>query len=104
MPKPPLGTSNTGASSRSPRLLRTAFVSIGAENLGEIGMPVTTTSSGTAPRATSRAFVSSAATQYKSTQASIHSAWASKSVTTLTVIGRGPPRFLRMWLSVSSGK
>ena len=104
MPKPPLGTSNTGRSSRSPRLLRTAFALSFAENLAEMGMPVTTTSSGAAPRATSRAFVSSAATQYRSTHASIQSACASKSVTTLTAIGRGPPRFRRRWLSVSSGK
>ena len=104
MPKPPLGTSNTGKSSRSPRALRTALASSLAENLAEIGMPVTTTFSAAAPRATSRALVSSAATQYKSTHPSIHSACASKSVTTLTASGRGPPRCWRKWLSVSSGK
>ena len=84
--------------------MRTVFAFSFAENFAEIGMPVTTTFSAAAPRATSRAFVSSAATQYKSTHESIHSACASKSVTTLTAIGRGPPRLRRRWLSVSSGK
>src|ERR1035438_4472637 len=103
-PNPPLGTSSTGRSSRSPSVLRTAFTSSLAENLADIGMPVTTTFSSAAPRATKRALVWSAATQYKSTHASIHNAWASKSVTTLTANGLGPPRFPRKWLSVSSGK
>jgi hypothetical protein len=95
MPKPPLGTSRTGRSSRKPKLFRTALGLSFAENFAEMGIPVTTTFSGAAPRATSRALVSSAATQYRSTQPSIHSACASKSVMMLTAIGLGPPRFLR---------
>ena len=55
-----------------------------------MGMPVTTTLSAFAPRAMRLAFVSSAATQYKSTACSIQSACASKSVTTQTVSGLNP--------------
>ena len=59
------------------------------KNFAAMGIPVATALAARAPRATSRALVSSAATQYKSTHASIHSACASKSVTMLTTTRHG---------------
>ena len=60
----------------------------GDQKRREMGMPVTATQSSRTPRAVSRALVSSAATQYKSTPGSTQSAWAWKSVTqALTVNG-----------------
>ena len=64
-------------------------------NFAAMGMPVATTFAAVAPRATSRALVSSAATQYKSTHESIHRACASKSVTMLTTKGCGLSSCLR---------